>query len=351
MRDIDPELRVPARIFRFISPPNRSEASLRKRSWFLDLARRMPAPRGIDAQERWIERPDGSRLRIRVYRAVGSDAAGPGILWLHGGGYVLGSPEQDGASYRRIIEATGGTIVAPAYRLAPEAPYPAALDDAYTALLWLRDHAAELRVRSDQLGVAGNSAGGGLTAAVTLLARDRGEIAVAFQMPLYPMIDDRCETASARENDAPVWDAVTNRNAWRIYLGALAGSRDLPPYAASARATDLTGLPPTFTYVGELEPFRDEVVAYVDRLRAAGVPVAFEVYQGCYHGFDVVAPRAGVSRRALASQAAWLRMTVASCSAPQPNPAHPGAPVTRLARTGTLARGDAVTHPDAGGHG
>lgn len=320
MEDIDPELRVPARLMRLVSPPNRSEASLRRRSWFLALARRLPAPRALRSEERWIPRPDGTRLRLRVYRATRATGPGPGILWLHGGGYVMGSPEQDGSTYLRLVAATGGTVVAPAYRLGPEAPYPAALDDAYLALLWLRDHAGDLGVRDDRLGVAGNSAGGGLTAAVTLLARDRGEVAIAFQMPLYPMIDDRCTTGSARENDAPVWDAATNRNAWRIYLGALAGSPDVPAYAAPARATDLAGLPPAFTFVGELDPFRDEVVAYVERLRAAGVAVTFEVYPGCYHGFEVVAPRAAVSRRALEVQAAWLRTAVATFTAAQPAP-------------------------------
>jgi acetyl esterase/lipase len=320
--DIDPGLRSSVRVMRFISPPNQSEASLRRPSWFLGLMRRLPGPRGLHAEERWIARPDGSRLRVRVYRGPGQREGVPGILWLHGGGYVLGSPEQDGAAYRRTVGATGGVVVAPAYRLGPEAPYPAALDDAYTALLWLRDHAAELGVREDQLAVAGNSAGGGLTAAVTLLARDRGEVSVAFQMPLYPMIDDRCTTESARENDSPVWDAVSNRSAWLVYLGDLAGSDDVPPYAAPARATDLSRLPPAFTYVGGIEPFRDEVVGYVDRLRAAGVEVEFEVYRGCYHGFDVVAPRAEVSRRALAAQAAWLRKATSTYTAPQP--ARPG---------------------------
>jgi acetyl esterase/lipase len=317
-RDVDPDLRASARIMRFISRPNRSEASLRRPSWFLELARRLPGPRGLQVEERWIPRPDGSRIRIRVYRAARRTAPGPGILWLHGGGYVMGSPEQDGSTYRRIVEATGGTVVAPAYRLGPEAPYPAALDDAYATLLWLRESAGDLGVREDQIAVAGNSAGGGLAAAVTLLARDRGEVAVAFHMPLYPMIDDRCTTASARENNAPVWDAVTNRNAWRVYLGPMAGSDDVPAYAAPARATDLTGLPPTFSYVGDLEPLRDEVVGYMERLSAAGVDVAFEVYRGCYHGFDVVAPRAGVSRRALAAQATWLRMAASTYSAAQP---------------------------------
>ena len=242
----------------------------------------------------------------------------PGILWLHGGGYVLGSPEQDGASYTRVIEATGGVVVAPDYRLAPEAPYPAALDDCALALRWLRDNASDLGVRDDQLAVAGNSAGGGLAAALTLRERDLGEVAIAFQVPLYPMLDDRCATASALDNDAPVWDSVTNRNAWKVYLGDLSGSDQVPPYAAPARAADLSGLPPAFTYVGDLEPFRDEVVAYVERLRAAGVPVEFEVVPGAYHGFDVVAPGAPVSRRMLEAQSAWLRMAVRTWFAPQP---------------------------------
>ena len=304
--------------------PHRTEAQLRKGGGLIGLMRHLPAPRGLAAEERWASRPDGSRLRLKVYRArerrpVGPGSAGvPGILWLHGGGYVLGSPEQDGASYKRVIEATGGVIVAPDYRLAPEAPYPAALADCALALRWLRDNASDLGVRDDQLAVAGNSAGGGLTAALTLRERDLGEVAIAFQMPLYPMLDDRCATASALDNNAPVWDSVTNRNAWKVYLGDLAGSDEVPPYAAPARAADLSGLPPAFTYVGDLEPFRDEVVAYVERLRAAGVPVEFQVVPGAYHGFDVVAPGAPVSRRMLEAQSAWLRMAVRTWFAPQP---------------------------------
>ncbi|MFN8632083.1 MAG: alpha/beta hydrolase [Chloroflexota bacterium] len=317
-QDIDPELRARARFLRFVSAPNRSEADLRRPQRLRILTRLMRPPRGVYADERWVARPDGSMLRLRVYSPAVPRPEAPGMVWLHGGGYVLGSPEQDGASYERIIEAIGAVIVAPDYRLAPVAPYPAALDDAYLALCWLRDNAAALGVRDDQLAVAGNSAGGGLAAALTLLARDRGDVAIAFQMPLYPMLDDRCATESACENDAPVWDAVTNRNAWRVYLGELAGTDRVPAFAAPARAVDLRGLPPAFTYVGGVEPFRDEVVDYVARLRAAGVETAFEVYAGCYHGFDVVAPGAAVSRRALASQAAWLRMAAERYVAPQP---------------------------------
>lgn len=317
--DIDPGLRARARLVRFVSPPNRSEAALRTANRLGPLVRRLPAPRDLFWEERHVRRADGSRLRLRLAMArTPADGPVPGIVWIHGGGYVLGAPEQDGAMLRRLVDATGGLVVAPDYRLAPGSPYPAALEDCYLALCWLRDNARELGVREDQLAVAGNSAGGGLTAAVTLLARDRGEVAIAFQVPLYPMLDDRCATPSASENDAPVWDATTNRNAWRLYLGSVAGAADVPAYAAPARAADLTGLPPAFTYVGSIEPFRDEVTTFVERLRAAGVPVDFRVYPGCFHGFDVVAPGAPVSREALASLSDWLRMAVATYRAPQP---------------------------------
>jgi acetyl esterase/lipase len=150
----------------------------------------------------------------------------------------------------------------------------------------LRDHAEELGVRSDQLAVAGASGGGGLTAAVSLYARNHGEVAIAFQMPLCPMIDDRGATESALDNNDPVWDSATNQSAWRLYLGDLYGG-DVPAYAAPARATDLTGLPPTITYVGGIEPFRDETARYVHMLRECGVPVEFRVFPGGFHGFDL----------------------------------------------------------------
>src|SRR3546814_233257 len=167
------------------------------------------------------------------------------------------------------------------------------------SLLWLKTHAGELGVRDDQLAVAGMSAGGGLTAALTLLARDRGDVNIAFQIPLYPMIDDRMDSESASDSDAPVWNSASNGIAWKTYLGALFGA-DVPAYAAAARATDYRGLPPTCTFVGDLEPFRDETLRYVENLKAAGVPVAFELFRGAFHGFDVVAPKAAISQRATA---------------------------------------------------
>ncbi len=275
-------------------------------------------PDGLRVRREFVERGDGTRLRLLVCEPLDPPSNVVGMVWFHGGGYALGCPEQDLPTCRRLVARSGGVVVAPDYRLSPEAPYPAALEDGYLALTWLRDHAGRLGVRSDQLAVGGESAGGGLTAALALYARDRGEISLAFQMPIYPMIDDRAVTESSRDNDAPVWDSVTNAAAWRLYLGARYGTRDVPAYAAPARATEFGGLPPAFTYVGDLEPFRDETVAYVENLRAAGVPVDFELYPGCWHGFDRIVPGAAVSARARRVRDEWFAQAVRQHFAPQP---------------------------------
>ena len=178
-------------------------------------------------------------------------------------------------------------VVSPAYRLSREAPYPAALDDCYDALLWMRDEAGSLGVRPDRFAVGGCSAGGGLTAAVSLLARDRGDVRLAFQLPIYPMLDDRGTTPSAVGNDAPVWDSRTNDSAWRLYLGDLYGSDDVPYTAAPSRAEDLSGLPPTLVSVGAIDGFFDEDVDYAQRLTDAGVPVDIRVYAGACHAFQM----------------------------------------------------------------
>lgn len=190
-------------------------------------------------------------------------------------------------------------VVAPDYRLSLDAPYPAALDDCHEALLWMKEHTGELGIRDDQLMVGGESAGGGLAAAIALYERDLGGVKIAFQMLLYPMLDDRMMNESAKENNAPVWDSDANRVAWGLYLADFAG-KDVPPYAAPARATDFAGLPPTVAFVGDLEPFRDETILYVRNLRDAGVKVDFEIYAGCYHAFDRMNPYAEVSRKAIA---------------------------------------------------
>lgn len=250
-------------------------------------------------ESKWISRKDGSKMRICIFKPLRPKENVPGILWLHGGGYAIGMPEQAQYMAKKFIEVSSCVVVAPEYTLSVEAPYPAALEDSYEALLWMKNHDKELGIRADQLMVGGDSAGGGLTAATTLYARDKGEVAVAFQMPLYPMLDDRMTSESAKDNNAPVWDSKSNFAAWRLYLGNLFGTLNVPCYAAPARAEDYSKLPPTATFVGELEPFRDETIQYVENLKKAGVAVHFEIYKGCYHAFEQMCPKAKISQKAI----------------------------------------------------
>ena len=210
----------------------------------------------------------------------------PGVLWTHGGGYSMGMPEM--AYFTRAISLVhkfGAVVLAPDYRLSREAPYPAALEDCYACLLWLRDHVGELGVRSDQLMVGGESAGGGLTAALCLLARDKGDVHIAYQMPLYPMLDYR-DSTSSRDNHAPVWNTRRNHKGWQLYLRALQG-QEPPAYAAPARETDYANLPPAYTFVGDAEPFYCETLDFIQHLRDAGVEAEVDVFPGCFHAFDM----------------------------------------------------------------
>jgi acetyl esterase/lipase len=218
-------------------------------------------------EQLYLPRPDGSNLRLCIYSPLERKDNVPGVLWLHGGGYAIGTPEQDEAFIRRFIEASGCVVASPDYTLSTVKPYPSALDDCYASLLWLKENGGRYGMRSDQIFVGGDSAGGGLTAAATLKARDLGKVNIAFQMPLYPMIDDRMDTESAYNNNAPVWNTKANAISWKLYLGDLFGTDDVPVYAAPARNADFSGLPPALSYVGSIEPFRDEATAYLDRLK------------------------------------------------------------------------------------
>ncbi len=245
----------------------------------------------------FIPRSDGGQLRLCVYTPKQRREAVPGLLWIHGGGYALGIPEQDYPFIQRFIEASECVVVAPDYTRSMDRPYPAALDDCYLALLWLKDHGAEYGVRTDQLFVGGNSAGGGLTAAISEYARDRGAVSIAFQMPLYPMLDDRMITESSQGNDAPVLSSRSCLIAWRQYLGKLHGTDDVPKYAAPARETDYRGLPPTLVFVGGIDPFRDETLRYVEALENEGIDVFFQLFDGCFHAFDLL--KSSVSQYAI----------------------------------------------------
>lgn len=245
-------------------------------------------PRTAKMEKIYLERPDGSKMRTVILKPDHEVKDVPAVLWLHGGGYVLGFPENELGFMEKFLKIADCVMVSPDYRLGLDAPYPAALEDAYDALLWLKEHAAELGARNDQIFVIGGSAGGGLTAALSIYARDKGEVNIAFQMPLFPMLDDRGMTPSARDNDAPVWDSTSNTIAWKFYLGSLYGTDAVPAYAAPARLEQFSGLPPAYSYVGTIEPFYDETRIYFEKLKAAGIPCHLDVYPGGFHGFDEI---------------------------------------------------------------
>ena len=240
---------------------------------------------------------DGASPTVRVYEPDGGSAPRACVYWIHGGGYLFGTGLDRDPRLERWAADLDAVVVSVEYRLAPENPYPAPLHDCYAGLEWTARHHDDLGIDRDRIVVAGASAGGGLAAGLALLARDRGEIDLAYQLLIYPMIDDRNVTASSRIDGAPVWSRAANLLGWRAYLGREPGGDDVPTYAAPARETDLTGLPKTFIGVGTLDVFRDEDMDYALRLLAAGVPTELHVYPGAPHGFEMITPTAGVAVR------------------------------------------------------
>jgi len=237
---------------------------------------------------------------VRLYRPAGVTTATPGLLWIHGGGYVLGTAAQDDALCKRFAATLGATVAAVEYRLAPEHPYPIPLEDCYTALQWLTRLPA---VDAGRIAIAGGSAGGGLAAALALLVRDRGGIDLRAQVLVYPMLDDRSSEREHRhDNHFRLWDRRSNGFGWDAYLG----DAD-PGIAVPARRDDLTGLPPAWIGVGSVDLFHDEDLRYAERLRQAGVSCETVVIAGAFHGFDLVAPKTRVARRFFDSQCDWLR--------------------------------------------
>lgn len=285
--DIHPEIRTVGNIIRIVMP-NFTVGFFKIANLFLDNIGLPNLTKGINYEEKYITRDDGSELRICVYSPKETKENVPGLLWIHGGGYGLGCPEQDFSFIQSFVDASGCVIVAPDYTNSPTAPYPAAFNDCYSALLWLKENGKDYGMNDSQIFVGGNSAGGGLCAAVTLKARDTGDVNIAFQMPLYPMLDDRMITESSQNNDAPIWNTKSNEIAWKLYLGEAYQTENVSKYAAPARETDYSGLPPTLTYVGTIEPFTDETIEYVESLKAAGVEVHFKTFDGCFHGFDLL---------------------------------------------------------------
>jgi acetyl esterase/lipase len=258
--------------------------------------REVPGPRGA---------PDVTLLICRPTRVAGPT---PLLYFIHGGGMVMGDRRIGVGNMLDLAEETGAAVASVEYRLAPENPHPAPIEDCYAGLAWLAANAGELGVDPGRVVVGGTSAGGGLSAGVALLARDRGGPEIAGQLLLSPMLDDRNDTPSARQMaGSGVWDRASNRLGWTALLGEACGGPDVSPYAAPARATDLSGLPPAFLDVGSAETFRDEVVAYASAIWRAGGRAELHVWPGGFHGFDQMVPDAAVSRAAKAARSNWLR--------------------------------------------
>jgi acetyl esterase/lipase len=263
--------------------------------------RQIPGPAGA---------PDLSVLILRPARDPGR--ALPGVYHTHGGGMVLGTNRTGAEEMARWVDELGAVAVSVEYRLAPEHPHPAPVEDCYAGLTWTAEHAAELGIDPSRLIIAGASAGGGLAAGTALMARDRGGPALTHQILMCPMLDDRCGTPSSQELDGEgVWDRTSNRTGWTALLGEACGGPDVSPYAAPARAEDLTGLPATFIDVGSVETFRDEDIDYAARLSRAGVSVEFHLWPGGFHGFDMMAPQSALGQAARATRLGYLRRALA----------------------------------------
>jgi acetyl esterase/lipase len=245
---------------------------------------------------------------VRLHRPRDLSDKPPAVLWIHGGGYVSGLAAMDDRAARKAAENIGALVASVEYRLAPEHPYPAALDDCFAALQWLT---AREDIDSRRIVVVGVSAGGGLAAALTLRWLDAGLVDLAGQVLVYPMLDDRTVQRSTATGSRG-WPPEDNAFGWRSYLGCAPGAQGVSAYAAPARRDDLSGLPPAWIGVGTADLFHDEDVEYANRLRAAGVPTQLEVVTGAFHGFDKAAACTSIARRFTASRLAAMRQFLTS---------------------------------------
>jgi acetyl esterase/lipase len=302
IEQLDPELKVMLEKLPSDRPLDLTKipaARVKMKKMVTAMLANLPAVEGVSSQDRFAPGPQGSPdVRVRVYRPNDQPSKLPAMLWIHGGGYVMGDIEPDDRLMKQIAKRIGCVAVSVDYRLAPEHPFPAPVEDCYAALKWLFASVGELGVDPSRIAIGGASGGGGLAAGLALLTRDRGEVKVAFQLLIYPMIDDRNVTpASHAITDPRVWNRESNRLGWKAYLGRDGGGADVSPYAAASRATDLTNLPPAYIPVGALDLFVDENIEYAQRLIQAGVPTELHVYPGAFHGFDLFAPSAMVSKQ------------------------------------------------------
>jgi len=265
-------------------------------------ASRDPVP-GVDRTDVSTVAGDGTELKMSWYTKATAEAPGSAVLYLHGGGYIVSLLPAHDTQIRAYTEATGVPMLLVDYRVAPEHPHPTPVEDCYAALHWLAQNAAGLGVDRNRIGVMGESAGGGLAAGVALMARDRGGPALALQLLIYAMLDDR--TVGIDPHLPPeylVFDYDDNRTGWGALLGPALFGDNVSPYAAPARAADLSGLPDAYIDVGDLDIFRDENIEYARRLMAAGIPTELHVLPGLPHGFEMVAPDATPTQRVIVNR-------------------------------------------------
>ncbi|MBE6125619.1 MAG: alpha/beta hydrolase [Erysipelotrichaceae bacterium] len=249
----------------------------------------------LKSERRYINTP-GTSMEIIILHPLNHKGKLPGILWIHGGGYVTGFAEMVYASCGRMLaKKYGAVVISPQYRLSGKAPYPAALEDCFSALQYMDQHKEELGI--DRIIVGGESAGGGLAVATCLYARDNSDIEIAMQIPLYPMIDCQ-DTESSANNHRPIWNTRRNHMGWKKYLGKLYDNDNISPYASPARETDYRNLPPCYTFVCEGEPFYRETLRYVENLQKAGIMASVDVYKGNIHSFDLLTPWTSQARTA-----------------------------------------------------
>jgi len=268
----------------------------------------LPPIEGVNISEKSVTAEDGASITVRVYRPSNTADTLPAMLWIHGGGYVIGEAKNDDLIVSGYVKSVGCAVVSVDYRLAPEHPFPVPLNDCYSALKWVFDNSAELMIDPARIAIAGQSAGAGLTAGLAQLARDRNELQVIFQLLIYPMLDDR-NILQADETipDTILWTRANNLFGWRAYLGQEPGTDNTPKYASPGRTNTLEGLPPTYMMIGDLDLFLEENIEYAKRLIRAGVPTDMHIYKGAFHGFDSMAPNSGAAQRANADNIMVLK--------------------------------------------
>lgn len=305
LKAIHPELRQRAALFpRF--PYNRWTTPVINR--LLRLQPKPSLPPGVQSSEMFIpSEGEEHQIRLCVYKPRDSAGQAPALLWIHGGGYVIGRPEMNAAYVTGLVQELGLVVVSVDYRLAPAHSFPTPLNDCYQALKWIIANAHALGVDADRIAIGGESAGGGLAASLAQLAYDRGEVRPIFQLLVYPMLDDRSALREdLSEAEMVTWTPRSNRFGWECYLDRACGSDDLPPYAVPIRRANLSGLPPAWIGVGTLDLFHDEDVAYAQRLSGDGVACELVVIPGAFHGFDQFDDDLPVVQAFRASQVAAL---------------------------------------------